>query len=255
MKKNKINKPKVAIYDFTDCEGCEVKLVSLREKLLLLEDKIDIVNWRLGQEYFEPGPYTLTIIEGTPITPHEIELLKELRKESTILVALGACAALGGVPAIMPEKDRKIWYEKIYTSQYMPTGIDALPLSAYVNVDFAIHGCPVDEDEIVRAVQELLAGKTPRYHDYSVCFECKQADNPCRIKNEKPCLGPITQGGCKAVCVSGGSPCYGCFGIREEANIDSLKKILAQFTDEKEIERYLTMFHSRTENFKEKNKK
>lgn len=253
MTKNN-NKPKVAIYDFTDCEGCEVKLVSLRERLLLLEAKIDIVNWRLGQEHFEPGPYTLTIIEGTPVTHYEIELLKDLRKESTILVALGACAALGGIPAIMPEKDRKKWYEKIYTSQYTPKGVDALPLSAYVSVDFSIHGCPVDEEEIVRVVQEILAGKTPKYHDYSVCFECKQKNNKCRILDKKPCLGPITQGGCGAVCVSGGSPCYGCFGIREGANINSLKKILAQFTDKKEIERYLTMFHSRTEDFKEKKK-
>lgn len=101
---NNINKPKIAIYDFTDCEGCEVKLVSLREKLLLLEKKIDIVNWRLGQEYFEPGPYDITIIEGTPITQHEINLLKELRENSKVLVALGACAALGGIPAIMPAK-------------------------------------------------------------------------------------------------------------------------------------------------------
>ena len=245
-------KPKIAIYDFTDCEGCEVKLVSLRERLLALEKKVAIVNWRLGQERFEPGPYDITIIEGTPITHHEINLLKELRANSKVLVALGACAALAGVPGIMPEKDRKIWYEKIYTSQYHPIGVDALPLSAYVKVDFSIHGCPVDEDEVVRIMEELLSGKTPRYRDFSVCFECKIAGNPCRIAEEKkPCLGPITQGGCKAVCVSGGSPCYGCFGIREEANISALLKILEKITDKAEIERYLTMFHNRTKEINE----
>ncbi len=239
-------KPKIAIYDFTDCEGCEVKLISLREKLLLLEKKVEIVNWRLSQEKFEPGPYDITIIEGTPITDYEVKLLKELRENSKILIALGACAALGGIPAIMPEKDRKMWYEKIYTSQYHPKGIDAVPLSAYVQVDFVIHGCPVDEDEVVRIVEELLSGKIPHYRDYSVCFECKQAGNPCRITEEKkPCLGPITQGGCKAICVSGGSPCYGCFGIREEANIPALIKILEKLASKEEIERYLTMFHNR----------
>ncbi|MBI4692300.1 MAG: hypothetical protein HY773_02585, partial [Candidatus Terrybacteria bacterium] len=241
------------IYDFTDCEGCEVKLVSLRERLLALENKIDIVNWRLGQERFEPGPYDITIIEGTPITQQEINLLKELRQNSKILVALGACAALGGVPAIMPEKDRKIWYEKIYTSQYHPRGIDALPLSAYVKVDFSIHGCPVDEDEVVRVMEELLAGKKPSYRGYSTCFDCKQAGNKCRITEEnKPCLGPITQGGCKAICVSGGSPCYGCFGIREEANIPAMIKTLECVADKETIERYLTMFHNRSEEIKEK---
>ena len=227
----------------------------MRERLLAIENKVDIVNWRLGQEYFEPGPYDITIIEGTPVTHHEIELLKELRKNSKILVALGACAALGGVPAIMPEKDRKVWYEKIYTSQYHPRGVDAPPLNHYVEVDFSIHGCPVDEDEVVKAMEDLLAGKRPQYRPYSVCFECKLANNPCRIAEEgKPCLGPITQGGCKAVCVSGGSPCYGCFGLREEANIPALLKILEKITDKKTIERYLSMFHSRTKEIKESKK-
>ena len=247
-----MTKPKIAIYDFTDCEGCEVKLISLREKLLLLEKKINIVNWRLGQEGFEPGPYDITIIEGAPITNYEIDLLKELRENSKILAALGACAALGGIPAIMPEKDRKIWYEKIYSSQYHPRGVDAVPLSAYVPVDFSIHGCPVDEDEVVRVMEELLSGKKPSYHDYSVCFECKQAGNPCRLLENKPCLGPITQGGCKAVCVSGGSPCYGCFGLREEANISALLKILEKFSNKETIEKYLTMFHSRTKEIYDK---
>lgn len=239
-------KPRIAIYDFTDCEGCETKLVSLRERLLLLEKKVDIVNWRLGQEYFEAGPYDIAIIEGAPITRHEVDLLKELRENSKILVALGACAALGGIPAIMPGKDRKYWYEKIYTSQYAPRGIDAVPLNAYVKVDFSIHGCPIDENEAIRAIEELLAGKTPSYRGYSVCFECKQAGNPCRLLDNKPCLGPITQGGCGAICVSGGSPCYGCFGIRDEANIPALRKILEKFADAKEIERFFSMFHSRT---------
>lgn len=235
-------KPRIAIYDFTDCEGCEVKLISLREKLLLLEKKVEIVNWRLGQEKFEPGPYDIVVIEGTPITQHEIDILKELRNNTPVLIALGACAALGGIPAIMPEKDRKYWYEKIYTSQYHPRGIDAVSLSAYVPVDFTIHGCPVDENEVKRVMEELLSGKKPSFRDYSVCFECKLAGNPCRLLENKPCLGPITQGGCRAICVSGGSPCYGCFGIREEANILALEKILGK----EEIEKYLAMFHSRS---------
>jgi coenzyme F420-reducing hydrogenase gamma subunit len=239
-------KPKIAIYDFTDCEGCEVKLISLREKLLLLEKKVDIVNWRLGQEKFELGPYDIVIIEGTPITQQEVDLLKELRNNTPILIALGACAGLGGIPAIMLEKDRKYWYEKIYTSQYHPRGIDALPLSAYVKIDFTIHGCPIDEKEVIRVIEELLSGKKPSYKGYSVCFECKLAGNPCRLLENKPCLGPITQGGCGAICVSGGSPCYGCFGLREEVNIPGLLKILEKITDQKTIENYLTMFHSRS---------
>ncbi len=240
-----MEKPKVAIYDFTDCEGCEVKLVSLREKLLLLEKRIDITDWRLGQDKKESGPFDITIIEGTPITKHEVDLLKKLREESKVLIGLGACACLGGIPAIIDKNKRKKWYKKIYGEEYKPRGIDALPLSAYVQVDFLIHGCPVDENEIIRIIQDLLAGKEPKYRGYSVCFECKMANNECRIIDQKPCLGPITQGGCNAICISGGSPCYGCFGIREDANIKGLLKILEGITDKKEIERYFLMFLSR----------
>ncbi len=243
-------KPKVAIYDFTDCEGCEVEIISLREKLLILESRLDIVDWRLGQDRKESGPFDITIIEGTPITQHEIDLLKKLRKESEVLIALGACAALGGIPAIVDKKERAKWYKKIYPSTssgqaYKPRGIDALPLSAYVQVDFLIHGCPVNGKEVVRIIEDLLAGKVPKYQGYSVCFECKQENNPCRLSDSRPCLGPITQGGCQAICVSGGSACYGCFGLREEPEIKNLLKILNKITDKKEIERYFTMFLSR----------
>jgi len=240
------NKPKIAIYDFTDCEGCEVKLVSLGKIFKILLKKIDIINWRLGQERAENYPYDIAIIEGAPIRKEEVELLKELRQNSRMLIALGACAALGGIPSIMPEADRKIWYEKIYGSGYAPKGIDAKPLSAYVKIDFSVHGCPIDENEFLRAIEQILAGKKPSYRGHSVCLDCKIKENECRIIEGKLCIGPITEGGCGAICVSGGSPCYGCFGMREEANISALKKIFENIADKKEAERYFSMFHSRS---------
>jgi len=239
-------KPKIAIIDFTDCEGCQVKLLSLKEKLLELEQRVEIANWRLGQEKKEEGPFDIAIIEGTPLVQEEIDLLKELREKSKYLIGFGSCATLGGIPGILDKKEREKWYKKIYGEGYKPRGIDALPLSAYEKIDFLIHGCPVEGDEIIRIIEDLLAGKKPKYRDYSVCFDCKLAGNECLLLNKKPCLGPITQGGCKAICVSGGSPCYGCFGIREEANIKALKKILNKITDKKEIERYFSMFLNKT---------
>ena len=241
-------KPKIAIFEFTDCEGCEVEIISLREKLLVLEKRVDIINWRLGQDNNQPGPYDVTIVEGTPITQHEVDRLKKLREESKFLIGLGACACLGGIPAIIDKSKRKEWYKKIYGDEYKPRGIDALPLSFYVKVDFLIHGCPVNNQEVVRIISELLAGRTPQYKGYSVCFECKQAGNECRLLNKKPCLGPITQGGCNAICISGGAPCYGCFGNREEAEVKNLLKILNKITDQKEIDRYFSMFLSRMRN-------
>lgn len=241
-KQEKIN---IGIFDFTDCEGCQVKLISLREKLLKLEEKVDIKAWRLGQEKFESGPYDIAIVEGTPIMPDEVELLKEIRNNTKILIAFGSCAALGGIPAILSENERKYWYEKIYGKNYKPRGIEAQPLSFYVPVDIVINGCPVDEKEILKIFEALLAGKKPYPFDYPVCFDCKKAKNECRILKGLPCLGPITKNGCGAICVSGGSPCYGCFGLRDGANIEALIKILEKITDKKTVALYLSMFHKR----------
>lgn len=243
-------KLKVAIFDFTDCEGCQVELVGLRERLAEIADQVDLVRWRLGQERAEAGPYDIALIEGSPITKEEQELLQWIRGQAKFLIALGTCATLGGIPGIMDKEKRAYWYKKIYGPKYKPRGIDALPLSAFVKVDFLLHGCPVNGDEVVRVVEELLAGKTPKYRGYSVCFECKQAGNPCRIIEGKPCLGPITQGGCNAICVTGGSPCWGCFGLREEANIDGLLEVLFETSDSDEIEKYFSMFLKRTEAYK-----
>jgi len=241
-------RPKIAIYDFTDCEGCEVEIVSLRERILALEQQVDIVDWRLGQERKENCSFLLSIIEGTPITQDEIDTLKWLREKSRFIIALGACASLAGIPGIVNKEDRQRLYKEIYGPEYKPKGLDALPLQAYVKVDFFIHGCPVNKEEVVRILSELLAGRTPAYRPYSVCFECKLAGNKCRIAEEqKPCLGPITQGGCGAVCISGGSACYGCFGPREEANVEGLKETLKKFASDEEIKRYFSMFLNKAE--------
>lgn len=245
MIKKQNNKISLGIFDFTDCEGCQVKLISLREKFLQLEKNLEIKAWRLGQEKFEPGPYDIAIVEGTPIMPEEVELLKKVRENSKILIAFGSCAALGGIPAILSEKERKYWYEKIYGPNYKPRGIEAQPLSFYVPVDVIINGCPVDENEVLKIFEALLAGKKPYPFDYPVCYDCKKRGNECRILKNLPCLGPITKNGCNAICISGGSPCYGCFGLRDGANIEALIKILEKIVDKKTVALYLSMFHKK----------
>jgi len=245
VKQETINKFKLGIFDFTDCEGCQVKIVSLGENLLKLEKRFEIVNWRLGQEKKEWGQLDVAIIEGTPITEEEINILKYLRENSKYLIGLGSCATLGGIPGIIDKKSRKKWYKKIYNKEYKPRGIDAVPLTTYATMDFLIHGCPINNKELIRVIEEILSGRKPAYRGYSVCYECKLAGNKCRLLDKKPCLGPITQGGCDAICISGGSPCYGCFGLREDANNKALLKILNNITDKKEIKRYFSMFLSR----------
>jgi sulfhydrogenase subunit delta len=247
----KTQKIRLGIFDFTDCEGCQVKLVSLRERLPALLARVDIVNWRLGQDKGLMDSFDVVLIEGSPVTKAEVDLLKVLRKRSACLIGFGTCATMGGIPAIMDKKERAKWYRIIYGPGYKPRGIDALPLTSYVQMDFLVHGCPVDENEIVRLMEELLSGKSPSYRGYSVCFSCKLAGKTCRLINGKPCLGPITQGGCGAVCIKGGSPCYACFGIRDAAQIEALLTILKGMTGNEEIKGYFSMFLRYTKEYKE----
>jgi coenzyme F420-reducing hydrogenase gamma subunit len=248
-------KPKIAIYDFTDCEGCESQLISLLDRFLELEERIDIVNWRLGQEDNDPGPFDICLIEGTPITGYEQKLLRDLRKRSKFLIALGACAATGGIPAIISQSQRKRLYKKIYGKEYQPKGIDSLPLSAYIKVDFMLPGCPVGRDDIVRTLTDLLAGKAPQPKTFPVCLECKAAGNRCRLLERQPCLGPITQGGCKAVCVTGGTGCYGCRGAVQNANLAFLKNRLKEFMTAQEIKSFVSVFLKATDGYKKLTKK
>jgi len=239
-------KLKLGLFDFTDCEGCQVELVGLKEKLLALSEKVEIVNWRLGQAKAQWEQFDIALIEGAPLTPGEIDLLKIIREKSRLLVGLGTCATLGGIPAILDKEERQQWYNKIYGPEYEGRGVDALPLSAYVKIDFLIHGCPISGNEAARIFSDLINGKKLNYKDYSVCFECKLANLPCRLLEKKPCLGPIAQGACGAICLKGGSACYGCFGIKEGANVGALLTILNKFASEEEIENYFSMFHNKS---------
>jgi sulfhydrogenase subunit delta len=235
-------KLKMGIFDFTDCEGCQMKILSLKEKLLILSERLEITNWRLGQEKADWERFDIALVEGTPVTSEEIELLKFLRDKSQLLIGLGTCATLGGIPAIMDKEERQKWYVRIYGPEYQGRGIDALPLSAYVKIDFLIHGCPVNGTEVARILSDLINYKKLNYKNYPVCLECKVANLPCRLLEGKPCLGPITQGSCGAICLQGGSACYGCFGLREGANIEALLTILRNIASEEEIKNYFSMF-------------
>jgi coenzyme F420-reducing hydrogenase gamma subunit len=249
----KLDKPRIAVFDFTDCEGCEVEFINLKEKLLDLLGGVEIVNWRLAKEGNEPGPFDIAFIEGTPVTPHEQELLRQIRETSKYIVGLGACACTGGVPAIVDdERDREKFYKQVYPPEYKPVGTEAKPLSYYVKVDYLLNGCPVDKKEIERALCDFLAGKLPEDRDFPVCMECKISDNRCHLINDEPCLGPITRGGCGAFCITHGKHCYGCYGLVNDGNFDRMADKLSELEGEKEAERMLNMFMSESEEYKKR---
>ena len=218
-------KKKLAIFDLTDCEGCELQIINLKEKLLKFANFYNFSNWRLVNSANDQGPYDIAIIEGNPVKKGEIAELKKLRKISKIIIALGACASTGGIPSMVDDKKRKKYITKIYSKDYIPKAKSAEPIHTYIKVDYYLPGCPADQNQIERYLTDLIFDKKPQIIPYPVCLECKAKGNECLLLKKQPCLGPITQGGCKAACPSGGLFCYGCWGPMKDANLTALKNV------------------------------
>lgn len=216
-------KLKIAIFDLTDCEGCEAELTSLGSELVNFSEACDIVNWRLGSDNSHPGPFDLTFIEGTPITEADIETIKQLRANSALIVSLGSCADLGGVQGYLSKKEWEAGIKAVYGKDYKTTSKPPRPLSYYIQVDHRLPGCPVNRKELAQFIASFLIGKKPTVATYPVCLECKANENTCLLLEGQPCLGPITKGGCEAICPKRGLRCWGCFGALEGGNPRALK--------------------------------
>lgn len=250
-----MNKLKLAIFDLTDCEGCELQIINLKEKLLEILNHAEITNWRIVKEENSNGPFDIALVEGSAMTQEEIDLLKELRKKTKYLIGLGACACIGGIPSITGnKKEREKLFKLVYGKDYKPRAPESKPIDAYIPVDFYIHGCPVHFPELERVITSFLFGRFPEKLGYPVCMECKFRENSCVLIKNKPCLGPVTQAGCKAVCVTNGKYCYGCQGPTKDANIKAIKTRLKQFLSDKDIENYLNLFLKDTKEYKNEQK-
>lgn len=238
-------KPKVAFFDFTSCEGCQLTVIDALQTHLGLLDLIEIVQFREAMS--EKGEdYQIAFVEGSCTRESDEARLHAIRKQAAVVVALGACAHLGGVNAM---KNR--WpIEEVQTYVYGENGktyyesYEARPISAVIEVDVTIPGCPIDRFEFVRIVQQLLQGRKPKLVDYPLCVECKLAENVCLNKLGKPCLGPVTQAGCGALCTTFGYGCEGCRGFAPEANFDFMRQILEQQgLSGEEIDALFTMYN------------
>jgi len=227
--KNK--KLKIGIFSLTCCEGCEFAILDLGEKFLKLAEKVDIINFRLLEENKHPKieEYDVAFVEGSPITKENEKTLKKIRKNSRLLVALGNCAAMGGIHQIKNwehaaggssptnyESKRITNKSKIVKAvykywQYVEN--PAVPrLDEVVKVDFTIPACPISGEEFLEIVYNLINGKKLKEKTNPVCRECQTRGFACLLQKGQICLGPITCGGCGAVCLSGSQPCWGCRG-------------------------------------------
>ncbi|MEU1432078.1 oxidoreductase [Nocardia sp. NPDC005746] len=220
--------PTLAVWKFTSCDGCQLTLLDCEDELLALAGRVRIAHFIEASSAVEPGPYDVSLVEGSVSTPDEQRRILEIRSQSRILVTIGACASHGGIQALRNFADITEFASVVYASpQYISTLDTATPIAAHVPVDYELRGCPIDRRQLLETLCALLAGREPDLPNTSVCTECKRRGNTCvMVADGIPCLGPVTQAGCGALCPSYHRGCYGCFGPMERPNIGALLPIL-----------------------------
>jgi len=247
-------KPKLAVYKFSSCDGCQLSLLNLEDQLLDLVDAVEVAYFLEARRRVLPPPYDVGLVEGSVSTPDEAERIHQIRRDCKFLVAIGACATSGGIQALRNWADVQEYTRTVYaTPDYIQTLETATPIASHVFVDFELRGCPVNEEQLLELVAAVLVGRKPNIPTHSVCVECKRRGLPCVLVSKgEPCLGPITQAGCGALCPGCSRPCYGCFGPMELPNIDSLG---SRFADDghtpRNIKRMLRSFNGYLEPFKQ----
>jgi len=216
--------PRLGVFKFASCDGCQLSLLALEDELLALSDKLDIVYFLEATSHIEPGPYDIALIEGSITTAEDAELIRQVRRDAKFLVTIGACATAGGIQALRNWSDSTEFLQAVYaTPAYIETLATSTPISSHVPVDFELRGCPINKHQLLEVLCSLLAGRRPRTAVHSVCMECKRRGTVCvMVAQGIPCLGPVTHDGCGALCPRFNRGCYGCFGPSEQPNLASL---------------------------------
>lgn len=217
-------KPKLAVFKFASCDGCQLSLLDAEDQLLLVAGAVDIANFPEASRRVISGPYDIGLVEGSITTPHDVERVRDIRKQCRVLIAIGACATAGGIQALRNWKDVKEFTRTVYASpEYISTLDRSMPVGSYVHVDFELRGCPINKGQLLEVLNAYLNKRKPTIPMYSVCMECKLLGSVCvMVAQGTPCLGPATQAGCGAICPTFDRGCYGCFGPMENPNTGAL---------------------------------
>ena len=221
-------KPKIALFDFTGCEGCQLTVIDALQTHADLLNAVEIVQFREAMSEREED-YQIAFIEGSCSRARDEARLKAIRDQAEIVVALGACAHLGGVNALRNWQSADQVCKYVYgQGGKLHDSHRALPISDVVHVDCVIPGCPINCDEFVNVVKALLQNRMPRLPDVPLCAECKLIENECLFVQGVPCLGPVTRAGCGAICPSFGVGCEGCHGLVSDPNLNWLRAAAAE---------------------------
>ena len=245
-----MTKPRVAIFDFACCEGCQLQVVDMEEELLDLISIVEPVTWREAMSEHS-DQYDIALVEGSITRPEDEERLRGIRERARVLVAIGACAITGGVNRIKNSFDlddvKRVVYGPAAAMPHLQTQ-RTRGAPEVVKVDYLVHGCPMDSAEFAYIVRCLALGKTPVIPDYPVCVECKAKSSVCRYEYGEICLGVVTRAGCGAACPGRGMWCFGCRGLAPNPNVPAAREVMDQYGKTAEdLAEKLVLFNSESE--------
>jgi coenzyme F420-reducing hydrogenase gamma subunit len=222
-------KPRIAVFKFASCDGCQLQFLNVGEELLKLAGLVDIAYFPEARSRMLEGPYDIALVEGSITTPEDARRIITVREQARYLITIGACATAGGIQALRNWADIEQYRRVVYPNpEFISTLSTSTPISEHVKVDFEIWGCPVDRHELLSVVRSLLSRAKPMLPAHSVCMECKRRGNVCVVvARGEPCLGLVTRTGCGALCPAFNRGCYGCFGPADDQNIESFTRLLA----------------------------
>jgi len=224
-----MTKPKVAFFDFAGCEGDQLQIINLEEDILNLLTQVEVVSFREAMKGNSDN-YAIAFVEGSCTRLEDEDRLKEIRKNAKIVVALGSCAAIGGINSLKNLKDQEDVKRTVYGDKArLFDSYAARPINAVIPVDAYVYGCPIDKEEFLQVVKSLLIGKKPDVPNYPVCVECKKNENVCVFERNEFCAGPVTRAGCNSSCINEGTLCWGCRGLIDNPNENSHKEVLVKY--------------------------
>lgn len=241
-----MSKPRLGHVVLGGCEGCYVSLLDAGEALIPLLEAVDFVASPLVA-VDDLTDIDVCLVEGAVTTEHDIEVLLAARRASKTLIAMGSCAALGGIGGLRNLSSRAEVLDTALGVGVRPEGLPELtsrvqPLSDFVKVDVSVPGCAPETDTLIAALTAALEGREWSMPRRNMCDECGREKRlllehssefvsdsvvgimeldeidptACFLEQGVICMGPMTREGCGARCTAAGVPCRGCQGPSRE---------------------------------------
>lgn len=223
----KNQKLKIGIFGISGCAGCLLTFL-YEDTFKEIAELVDINSFPLIKENAYKGRFDYVFIEGTVCFDEDIVMLSELRERADKIVAIGSCACFGGVPSIKNFLSQDKVMRFVYPVHNHLKSEDPTPINMHIKVDYYLPQCPPSKSELLEFIKCIVTGKEFKNYTDPVCFECRKKGNFCILEKGEICLGPITNGGCEAICPSNGVECYGCRGPCKDANLIAFSALLKE---------------------------